>query len=453
MDVFVNRTLNLKKIKAIGFDMDYTLVRYNTEEFEHLVHQIVIKKLVDVKNFPKEVGELTFNFQRAIQGLVIDKNRGNLLKISRFGKVKNAYHGEKRLEFHEQQSIYSNRVIDLSQDQFQSLDTSFSISNGVLFSQLVELKEQGAKIPEYHILAQDIKDALDMAHADGTLKSQLRQNLDKYVIKDPQVVELMERLKRYGKKIMVITNSEFEYTKALLEYAIDPYLKEHKNWMELFDITITLSRKPSFFTNPSGFLAIDPSNGLMSNAEGVITNGVYQGGSAGKLQKDLNLEGEEILYLGDHIYGDVVSIKKTFNWRTGLVLDPLEEEVNAIKQSAPIQEKIDQLMEEKEVLEHDLNELKAQQADKGEKTDPKVDETFHKDIAVINESIGKLIDQYRKLFNPYWGEMMRAGQEESRFADQVEKYACIYMTKVSDLLAYSPRSYFRPKRRTLPHER
>jgi len=34
--VFVNRTLNLKKIKFIGLDMDHTLVRYNIENFERL---------------------------------------------------------------------------------------------------------------------------------------------------------------------------------------------------------------------------------------------------------------------------------------------------------------------------------------------------------------------------------------------------------------------------------
>ena len=36
--VYCNRTLNLKRIKYIGFDMDHTLVRYDIEKFEHLVH-------------------------------------------------------------------------------------------------------------------------------------------------------------------------------------------------------------------------------------------------------------------------------------------------------------------------------------------------------------------------------------------------------------------------------
>ena len=37
--VFVNRILNMKKIKLIGLDMDHTLIRYNSENFESLVYR------------------------------------------------------------------------------------------------------------------------------------------------------------------------------------------------------------------------------------------------------------------------------------------------------------------------------------------------------------------------------------------------------------------------------
>ena len=47
---------------------------------------------------------------------------------------------------------------------------------------------------------------------------------------------------------------------------------------------------------------------------------------------------------------------------------------------------------------------------------------------------------------------MRAGQEESFYADLVQRYACIYMSSITDLLDYSPRTYFRPYRRLLAHE-
>ncbi len=39
--VYVNRTLNLKRIKYIGLDMDHTLIRYNSENFEQLSHTIM----------------------------------------------------------------------------------------------------------------------------------------------------------------------------------------------------------------------------------------------------------------------------------------------------------------------------------------------------------------------------------------------------------------------------
>ena len=141
MGIFINRTLNLKKIKAIGFDMDYTIVRYNSEAFEQYTHQETLKKLVSDKNYPPEILNLQFDFKRVIQGLVIDKSKGNLLKVSRFGKVKSSYHGLSPLDFKEQQRLYGNGVIDLGDPHIQSLDTNFAVSNGVLYSQLVDLKE------------------------------------------------------------------------------------------------------------------------------------------------------------------------------------------------------------------------------------------------------------------------------------------------------------------------
>jgi hypothetical protein len=283
-------------------------------------------------------------------------------------------------------------------------------------------------------------------------KNHVRENISKFIIQDPEVVALFERYKRYGKKLLVITNSDFNYTKLLLDYTINPFLKEHKDWSELFEITITLASKPSFFNSKNPFLAIDPLTGFMTNAEGKITKGIYQGGFAGKLQKDLGLEGDEILYLGDHIYGDVVSIKKTFNWRTALVLDPLTEEIDAIKKSAPIQREIDKQMHLKEILEVKLNDLDLKKHEFHEEVSKDEINNLFAEVEKVNAKISELLDEHKKYFNPYWGEMMRAGLEESRFADQVEKYACIYMTKVSDLIKYSPRTYFRPERRILPHE-
>ncbi len=79
MGIYVNRTLNMKQIAAIGFDMDYTLVRYDSVAFEEMTYKEIIKKLIDVKKYPALVKDLKFNFDLAIRGLVIDKPHGNIL--------------------------------------------------------------------------------------------------------------------------------------------------------------------------------------------------------------------------------------------------------------------------------------------------------------------------------------------------------------------------------------
>ena len=43
--IFCNRTLNLRSIQAIGYDMDYTLIHYNVEEWERRSYAYLKEKL------------------------------------------------------------------------------------------------------------------------------------------------------------------------------------------------------------------------------------------------------------------------------------------------------------------------------------------------------------------------------------------------------------------------
>src|SRR5215213_2693866 len=99
MGIYVNRTLNMKQIAAIGFDMDYTLVRYDSDAFEEMTYKEMKKKLIEVKGYPDVINDLKFQFNLAIRGLVIDKPNGNVLKLSTYSKVKHAFHGLKEMDF------------------------------------------------------------------------------------------------------------------------------------------------------------------------------------------------------------------------------------------------------------------------------------------------------------------------------------------------------------------
>lgn len=455
MGIYVNRTLNMKQIAAIGFDMDYTLVRYHSEAFEEMTYQAIINKLITVKNYPEIIKTLKFQFDLAIRGLVIDKPLGNILKLSTYSKVKHAYHGLKEMDYKEQQKIYQGLTIDLNDSsRYAIVDTTFSISYCVLYMQIVELKDAHPELnfPDYKTIEEDLLYSLDISHRDGTLKNQVKLDLAKYILPDEETVVALERFKKHGKKLWVVTNSDYAYTRLLLDFAINPYLKNHKHWSELFNIVITLSAKPRFFTDNMPLLKVDPHTGLMSNHHGPIEDGIYQGGSAESIQKCAGLSGEQILYLGDHIYGDVLTIKKTCNWRTALVIEELIHERKALAQVRDINEEIIALMDSKLVVEKEIDEVFDEAIENGQKTDKSKIQPLFEKIESVDKSVATLIRTHTSFFNPYWGEVMRAGIEPSRLAGQIEKYACIYMAKISDFHQVSPRSYFRPKRRELPHE-
>ncbi len=452
--VYVNRTLNLRKIQLLGFDMDHTLIRYDSSAFEETTHEVVIEKLV-AKGYPKSILSLPFDYDMAIRGLVIDKLKGNLLKVSRHSAIRASYHGIKPIDFATQKKMYSSTYIDLRDSRYSSVDTAFSISTANLFMQLVDLKERepSLQLPDFSTMAVDLMNAVDQAHRDGSLKSLVRKNLQKYVIKDEAVVAGLERYKKHEKRLFVLTNSDFHYTKLLLDYAINPFLKEHKDWSELFEFVITAAQKPRFFMDNQKFLKVNPLDGSMTNHDGKIEPGIYQGGSASIFTKDLGVDGDDILYIGDHIYGDILRLKKDCNWRTAMVLEDLEDEIKKYRAAAPIQKEIDQLMVKKEPLEAESVALVSARIEAGGKIakDERI-QTLQNQVTEYDRQIAELIRRQQSVFNKYWGEVMRAGNEESYFAYQVDRFACIYMAKIRDLLAHSPRTYFRAPRRPMAHE-
>ncbi len=451
--VFVNRTLNLKKIKYIGLDMDHTLIRYNTENFERLSHTKIMEKLVSGKGYPEQIKKLQFDFHFALRGLVVDRNKGNLLKLNRYTAIRNSFHGMKPLDFKVHQKVYKSTYIDLSKSDYLAVDTSFSYSFAHAYSQLVDLKDHDTtvKLPDYAQMADDVLDALDEAHRDGSLKNAVRENLAHYIIKDPKVVEGLEKFKKHGKKIFVLTNSEFHYTKLLLDFAINPFLKEHKSWVDLFEMVVTFAQKPKFFYDDLRFMKVDPATGSMTNLEEKLGRGVYQGGNARKFTKDLGLDGDDILYIGDHIYGDILRLKKDCNWRTAMIIEELEQEIEQNHKASPMTQEIDALMNKKEPLEDELTDLMTQKFDKVKVDEKRIDQ-LQDLITEIDTQISQLIKKQQALYNPNWGQLMRAGNEESYFAYQMERYACVYMSKVEDLFCLSPRTYFRAPRRPLSHE-
>ena len=71
----------------------------------------------------------------------------------------------------------------------------------------------------------------------------------------------------------------------------------------------------------------------------------------------------------------------------------------------------------------------------------------------LDKKIAPLARRASELGNPTWGPLMRGGNDKSLFARQVERYADVYTSRVSNLGAETPYAYLRAARGSLPHDR
>ncbi|MBS1262314.1 MAG: hypothetical protein MAG453_01657 [Calditrichaeota bacterium] len=459
--IFTNRTLNLRSIRAIGYDMDYTLIHYNTDAWERQAYEFMKGKLA-AQGLP--VADLEYLADFITRGLVIDVERGNIVKANRFGYVKQASHGTRMLSFEEQRSLYSRTLIEFGRPRYVFLNTLFSLSEACMFAQLVDRLDEGriGSAIGYEELHRVVHRALDESHAEGVLKSEILANPDAYIEHDPGTTRALLDQKLAGRKLVLITNSDWEYTRRVMAHEFDRQLPEGESWLELFDLVMVSSRKPSFFNNPNpAFEVVRRDEGLLKPVIGGLSEGkVYVGGNARLVEELWDLGGEQILYVGDHIYSDVEVSKNLLRWRTALVLRELEGEVESLTEFSERQRELARLMKRKEELElaHNrvrliVQRIQARDGGGGElKKYQRRNSQLWEKISELDRKIGPLAQSAGELLNRHWGLVMRAGNDKSLLARQVENFADIYMSRVSNFIYATPFGYLRSQRSTLPHD-
>ena len=460
--VFCNRTLNLRSVRAIGYDMDYTLVDYRVDAFERMVYAQARDRLAS-EGWP--VGGFEFDGQMVTRGLVIDTELGNLVKANRFGFVKRAMHGTRMLDFAEQREAYGQVLVDLSDSRWVFLNTLFSLSEGCLFAQAVDLLDRGA-LPrpfDYSSLYRHVRAGVDAQHMEGHLKAEIAAAPERYVVQDPEAALALLDQKAAGKKLLLITNSEWSFTAKMMAHTYDRHLPTGMTWRHLFDLVIAAARKPAFFTEQGPFFEVVDEAGLLRPMAGPLRiGGIYLGGSAAQVEKDLGISGDEILYVGDHMFGDVHVSKRTLRWRTALVLRELEAEVSALEAYRPTELRLMSLMREKEALEARLSRarLALQRLHTGYGPATRIDAAtlearvydLRGQLLALDAEIGPLAQAGGELTNARWGLLTRAGNDKSHLIRQIERYADIYTSRVSNFLHATPFAYFRSPRGSLPHD-
>ncbi len=460
--VFCNRTLNMRSIRAIGYDMDYTLIHYHVEEWEKRAYEYLKEQFL-AQGWP--VQNLEFRPETVCRGLVIDTEYGNLVKANRFGFVKKAMHGTSPIGFDSQRQLYSRTLIDLAEKRWIFLNTLFSLSEGCMYSQLVDLLDQRL-IPEvlgYADLYDRVKKVLEAAHMEGRLKAEIIADPDRFVDLDPETPLALLDQHHAGKKLMLITNSEWHYTSAMMKYSFDRFMPPGKTWRDIFDLIIVEARKPQFFMGLNPIFEVATEDGLLKTTVGKLQKGkIYLGGSARQVEQFFGYSGDEILYVGDHMFGDVHVSKNVLRWRTALILRELEEEIQAIRDFHRDEVKLAKLMLEKEEFESKLFRVRLEIQRKKNQYGPtnslteteleKRAEELRGKVEALDQSAASLAVAAGVLNNPIWGLLLRAGNDKSYLAYQLERYADIYTSRVSNLMNATPFSYLRSPRGNLPHD-
>ncbi len=460
--IFCNRTLNLRSIAAIGYDMDYTLVHYDIHQWERRAYEYLQQKLVD-QGWP--LSDLGFDPTAVVRGLIIDTETGNILKANRFGYVKQARHGTVPMDFAVQRELYGRIIIDLSESRWVFLNTHFSLSEACMYSQLVELLDRGklATVLGYDDLYDVIRTSLDETHVDGILKTEIIADPERFVELDPDVPLTLLDQRHAGKKLLLITNSEWAYTQAMMEYAFDRYLPGDMVWRDLFDLIIVSARKPDFFSSTHPFFEVTNDEGLLRPVVGgPIASRAYLGGNATAVEKHLGVSGDRILYIGDHLFSDVHVTKNLLRWRTGLIVRELEGEISATEEFAEQQHRLTRLMDEKERLEQEHSEVRLMLQRKRLGYGPQPGETvkemesrlggLRSRLTALDQEISPLAEASGEVSNDRWGLLMRSGNDKSHMARQVERHADIYMSRVSNMMSSTPFAYFRSPKGSLPHD-
>jgi len=461
--IFTNRSIKMSRIRAIGFDMDYTLAQYNVEALDRLTMERVLHILVSEHRYPEGILSIKLEPQFAIRGLVLDTERGNVLKMDKFRYVSLAYHGLQPLDTSHRSKLYNTIRINFQSGRYKSIDTLFALLETYLLAAIIDYLERDQKQKvDYAELYQNIRNAIDLCHRDGSLKREIQKNPQIYIHDDPLLIPALHRFKDAGKRLFVVTNSEPDYTVFVLDYLFRQASPFFKSWKDCFEIVGAAAAKPKFFKSGTTLEVMERGKCLF-----------FSGGNIDFLEENLDISGDHILYVGDHIYGDILKSKRTSHWRTCIIVPELIHQIRAEQGVAPL---LNQLVENEDQRKEismelnwrrsqsmDLHQFKLAEADDLDegllrKVDARIKD-LNRELERDHESLSEILKESKSLrrqisakFNPFWGRLFKTGDQLSLLAEQIRDYACIYTSSVSNFNFYDPNSYYVSVASPMPHE-
>lgn len=441
--VFANNEMSLRHIDVYGFDYDYTLAVYD-DELDNLIYNLAVSNLVTMYRYPKEIINIPYNREFPIRGLHYDVFKGLLMKLDSCSHLQlgTVYRGLKQVDDWEVLDIYKGTLVPADstskgipkkgQNILHHMD-AFALPFLSLLANVTQylVDNDVSYDPEY--IYHDIEDATQEVHRSGKMHRLIVEDPDRYIPKNPAMLEYLESLLRANKKLFLMTNSGYDFVNKGMTHLFG------NDWQDIFDVTVTNSRKPKFFSNHKRpFRSIDPKTGQKQwdTVKGFTKNGIYHEGNISEFMQFTNYRSQNVLYFGDHVYSDLMDVTTRHGWRTGAIISELEREVSITNEQSYING-----IQWMFVLEELITFVQ-------EIEDPEAKDF----IRSLKDERKEIRKQTKVMFNPNFGSTFRTYNNSTQFCRRLTRYADIYTSSLENLMNYNLEYTFYPRRQALPHE-
>lgn len=221
---------------------------------------------------------------------------------------------------------------------------------------------------------------------------------------------VLSRIRESGAKLFLLTNSDYNFTDRIMTFLFDfPHgakpEEPHRDWKTYFDTIVVDARKPLFFGEGTILRQVDTTTGALrvgTHMGPLQVNQVYSGGSCDVFTKLIGAKGKDVLYVGDHIFGDILKSKKIRGWRTFLIIPELVQELHVWTDKC-------QLFAELQRLDVKLGDL-YKNLDSSAKEKP--------DISSVRTSIRDVTHKMDLAYG-MMGSLFRSGSRQTFFSSQV----------------------------------
>ena len=292
------RDVKLDAIEAVGFDLDFTLAPYDAGRVTQLTTEEAAQRL-GLRASPEscEVG--------IRRGDLIDTTNAVLIRTDPFGVALDAWNLERHLKSTEIEDLYGADGPIAPGGRFQPVDSFYAFADALLFLHLAQEHSPGVTPVQCWRRTRSITDKL---HAEGYLYKQIAESPATFIPPDYSAAPILAAVRDSGRSAFLITNAPPSYAEAILEaIGLDDCA---------FDFAVFESSKPDFFRSST---ILNPLAGHHAR----FATRTYIGGSLKALEQQQHLAGRDVLYVGDHVYGDIIRASRLRAWRTLLVIPEL----------------------------------------------------------------------------------------------------------------------------------